>query len=393
MADEKKVSVSELHTQFDAWQVPSEEHFAQLIALGAVSFQPGAGLTGGTPARDDGKIDVGLTTPLQFKAGNGLQVSEGGVALRLASLGGLELSGKTAASLSVKDTESVVADNGGLAVKAHAPLKVQGAVSLEIDKQKGLRWGAAGLALHVDGKTLEVDEGRLRVKCVEGGGLKLDEQGCLALDLDILLARPCIRVRHGEVNVYLPKRVVHETDKIMFYINQAYCGEIRKDGGIFYVASKKDGGCYWVIALKGWVTTGDVIEAWQGEENATRVCLATHRVVTHERAPATLPQFKTLGITGAAKVKDTLRVDCTWADEALAKKEKTEPYCRWEYKGPNDVSWGRAGVGETFNVPANYAGYQVRVRVTPVMVVQGMPPSAENKAVGPMAYSSVITIK
>lgn len=383
MADEKKVSVSELHKQFGAWQVPSEEHFAQLIALGAVSFQPGAGLTGGTPARSDGKIDVGLTTPLQLKVGNGLQVSEGGVALRLASQGGLQIND---ASLSVKDTESVVvADNGGLAVRANVPLTVGDVVALEIDKQKGLRWGPAGLALHVDGKTLEVDEGRLRVKCVEGGGLKLDEQGCLALDLDILLARPCIRVRHGEVNVYLPKRVVHETDKIMFYINQAYCGEIRKDGGIFYVASKKDGGCYWVIALKGWVTTGDVIEAWQGEENATRVCLATHRVVTHERAPATLPQFKTLGITGAAKVKDTLRVDCTWADEALAKKEKTESYCRWEYKGPNDVSWGRAGVGKTFDVPANYAGYQVRVWVTPI--------STENKTTGPTAYSAAITIK
>lgn len=187
------MTVDELKAQFDAWQVPSEEHFHALINLAALTFKPGPGLSGGDPSMNAGVIDAGQVTPLRVKAHDGMTSTAEGIAVLADPSGGLTVNANTK-GLQVKASTSVMFDDSGLSLKVNESktLKVESdGVAVRIAKNKGLKFNvdaSTGVSLSVDSKTVEIDEnGVLRVKCAHRGGLTIDKEGHLGVDLDIIL--------------------------------------------------------------------------------------------------------------------------------------------------------------------------------------------------------------
>ncbi|MBU3895414.1 hypothetical protein KH388_22235 [Serratia rubidaea] len=190
-ASEKAVDVTTLrNAHFSAWKVPADEDFAQLIAVAALSFQPGHGLTGGDTSTQVGVVNTGDVQPLLVEAGpgSGMVATGEGLALQLAATGGLTLAaGKVGLTPS---HDASVRSDGGICVQAVAPLTVTDKVALDIDTACGLRWGTdnPALTLNLDTKTMD-NNGTLRVKCQENGGLRIDESGYLTVDIAAILAR------------------------------------------------------------------------------------------------------------------------------------------------------------------------------------------------------------
>ncbi|MGP2927032.1 hypothetical protein ACTVKR_23905 [Serratia bockelmannii] len=228
------MTVDELKAQFDAWQVPSEEHFHTLINLAALTFKPR--LSGGKTSMNADVIDARQVTPLQVKAHDGITAAAEGIAVLADPTGGLTVNTK---GLQVKASTSVMFDDSGLSLKVNESkaLKVESdGVAVQIAKNKGLKFNvdaSTGVSLSVDSKTVEIDEnGALRVKFAHTGGLTIDKDGCLGVDLDIILARPCIRAYQGWAYAYIPKSMVGVGDKVFFYLHDEYVGEINDGGSI-----------------------------------------------------------------------------------------------------------------------------------------------------------------
>ncbi|WP_274851640.1 hypothetical protein [Serratia marcescens] len=185
------MTIDELKAQFDAWQVPSEEHFHALINLAALTFKPGPGLSGGDPSMNADVINAGQVTPLRVKAHDGMTSTAEGIAVLADPIGGLTVNTK---GLQVKASTSVMFDDSGLSLKVNESkaLKVESdGVAVQIAKNKGLKFNvdaSTGISLSVDSKTVEIDKsGVLRVKCAHTGGLTIDKEGHLGVDLDIIL--------------------------------------------------------------------------------------------------------------------------------------------------------------------------------------------------------------
>lgn len=228
------MTVDELKAQFDAWQVPSEEHFHALINLAALTFKPR--LSGGKTSMNADVIDARQVTPLQVKAHDGITAAAEGIAVLADPTGGLTVNTK---GLQVKASTSVMFDDSGLSLKVNESkaLKVESdGVAVQIAKNKGLKFNvdaSTGVSLSVDSKTVEIDEnGALRVKFAHTGGLTIDKDGCQGVDLDIILARPCIRAYQGWAYAYIPKSMVGVGDKVFFYLHDEYVGEINDGGSI-----------------------------------------------------------------------------------------------------------------------------------------------------------------
>ncbi|HBC5194907.1 MULTISPECIES: hypothetical protein [Serratia] len=380
MADSKKVNLDELKKQFGPLQVPSETHFSQLIDVAALSFQAGPGLAGGVPAVGEEGLDVGGVTPLYVKALGGMQATADGVALHVAATGGLALDSDNRLTAPVAPKGGLHND-GGLAVKAMPPLTVGREVSVAIDPHQGMACSAAGLALQVDATTLETDADGLRVKCQLAGGMTIKDTGELALDLDIILGRACIRVHHGRAFICLPKSQVTAIDKTMIFINSIYTGEIRKGGERYYVkeawyVAVTD---YWVVETSEWVKAGDVIQVRGPEEQYIHL---EHTVTARESAPVNrLPQITDLKITvqggGAARVGSTLEAAYTFDAHGAA---SSEVLFSWEWYDPSRMVWVRVSSNKTFLVPPGYQRWSMRVLLTP----------ANN--CGPSSSSAPITI-
>ncbi|MGP3159450.1 hypothetical protein ACTVR5_12445 [Serratia marcescens] len=365
MADSKKVNLDELKKQFGSLQVPSETHFSQLIDVAALSFQAGPGLAGGVPAVGVEGLDVGGVTPLYVKVQGGMQATSDGVALHVAATGGLALDSDNRLTAPVAPKGGLHND-GGLAVKATAPLTVGREVSVAIDPHQGMACSAVGLALQVDATMLETDADGLRVKCQLAGGMTIKDTGELALDLDIILGRACIRVHHGRAFICLPKSQVAAIDKTMIFINGMYVGEIRKDGSISYV--KGAWGVpvtdYWVVETAEWVKTGDVIQV---RGPADEMILLEHSVTDSESAPVSrLPQITGLKIKvqggGTARVGSTLEAAYAFDAHGAA---GSEVLFSWEWYDHSRAVWVRVSSNKTFLVPPGYQKWPMRVILTP----------------------------
>lgn len=387
MANSKKVNLDELKKQFGPLQVPSETHFSQLIDVAALSFQAGDGLAGGAPAVGEAGLDVGGVTPLYVNAHGGMQASAEGVELHIAATGGLALDSDNRLTARVAPKGGLHND-GGFAVKATAPLTVGREVSVAIDPHQGMACSAEGLALQVDATTLETDADGLRVKCELAGGMMIKDTGELALDLDIILGRGCIRVQHGRAFICLPKTAVAAIDKTMIFINGMYVGEIRKDGSISYVkvAWEVTVTDYWVLETAEWVKTGDCIDV-RGPTD--KDMLFQHKVMDREGAPVhRLPQITGLTIKvpggGAARVGSTLTAEYTFEAHGAT---DSDVLFSWEWYDHTRTVWVRVSSDKTFVVPAGYQAWPVRVTLTPTQKGQGY-----GGALGPSVSSPQIII-
>jgi len=390
MAQNKKVDSGYLRSEFGAWQVPSEEHFNQLIDVAAISFKPGAGLTGGDPSPVKGVVDAVNTVALSVKAGRGMQVSASGIGLLMANNGGLELSQDN--TLRVKTVSGGTVDGrDGLAVCAAPPLKVGSDVSIDIDETRGLQHSHSALGLHVDNQTLEVNnDNRPQVKYRECGGLKIDAQGALVLDLDIILGRVSIRVKQGKVSLYIPKNKDKEgpNKKVMFFINKTYCGEIYdSDGHIGYIMRKNETADehYWIASLYEWVKTDDLIEV-----RFENTLLASHTVSANESAPANLPHITELKIKGTPTVGSSLTMEYTFQPGDKAAKDIS--YRRWEWYYSQTDSWWKDNDWVTkdapFVIPSDKVNHQIRVLLTAISEDDN-----KIKVVGPTFCSKSFIIK
>ncbi|KVN20662.1 hypothetical protein WT08_28145 [Burkholderia sp. MSMB1552] len=180
--------MSELRKHFDEWHVPSDQDFADLIDVAALSFQPGNGLAGGDPSKSAGVVAVDKITALVVKTAEkgGLSASRDGVMVEVKG-GGLKRGPQGQVCVEVGTDKGVTAEGPGVAVQAVQPLIVKDVVSLNIDK--GLKWVGNTVSLNADGKSvaLNPETGVAYVKCAENGGLKIDDKGNLTVDLDNIL--------------------------------------------------------------------------------------------------------------------------------------------------------------------------------------------------------------
>ncbi|WP_273853607.1 hypothetical protein [Serratia bockelmannii] len=183
-----KADFSKLKANFAAWQVPTDEDFAQLIDLAAVSVQPGSGLAGGDPSVIPGVADPEGASAFTVKAAfdKGLVVSDAGIALRVDEAGGLVCEQNKGLSVKTPVDASLSID-GGLHVQMTGVLKLDTGVSLQIDERQGLSVVKGALSVHSDSQTLRItDTGTLALTCSNAGGLLIDSEGCLAVDINML---------------------------------------------------------------------------------------------------------------------------------------------------------------------------------------------------------------
>ncbi|HGM5307321.1 TPA: hypothetical protein ACKQJM_003328 [Serratia marcescens] len=178
------VNLRKLRECFKTWKVPSEESFSRLIDVASLSFKPGKGLTGGDLSPENEVVDVSDVTPWHVKAGNGVAVAKEGVALKLAADGGLVLAKD---KLGIKMGVGVQVVKDGMVVVTSGALKGGADVSISLDETKGLKHDDGGhVRIHVDPTLFDVTNG-LRLTCQPLGGLYLDDQGKLALDIDTII--------------------------------------------------------------------------------------------------------------------------------------------------------------------------------------------------------------
>lgn len=196
--------------------------------------------------------------------------------------------------------------------------------------------------------------------------MTIKDTGELALDLDIILGRACIRVHHGRAFICLPKSQVAAIDKTMIFINHIYVGEIRKDGGTSYLKTVRTVSVtgYWVLETAEWVKAGDVIQV---RGPADDVILLEHSVTASENAPVNrLPQITGLTIKvqggGAARVGNTLEAAYTFDAHGTA---GSEILFSWEWYDHSRTVWVRVSSNKTFIVPPGYQKWPVRVTLTP----------------------------
>ncbi|MGP2927031.1 hypothetical protein ACTVKR_23900 [Serratia bockelmannii] len=190
MAEPVKISLTTLKEAFDAWRVPSDRDFAQLIDVAALSFQPGHGLTGGDPSSQANVVAVGQVKPISVKlnANGAMELSsDGGIGIRVAKTGGLNWG--EGGKLRVMAGDNSIDCTAKLGLKATGGLTINGALLLALDKESGLSCSNLDkkLSLEVDKKAVIIDGNILKVKCRPGGGLNITE-GYLDIDIQAILA-------------------------------------------------------------------------------------------------------------------------------------------------------------------------------------------------------------
>ncbi|BEN03319.1 hypothetical protein OM409_16605 [Serratia bockelmannii] len=366
MTPPKKVGLSNLKAQFGAWQVPSEEHFDQLINVASLSWQPGAGLAGGDPSTTADCVDIAAVTPLCVLAGNGIDVSSNaGITLHLCQDGGLALpAGRLTA---VADLRRGVAPESpsGLAIRPGAAVQVGQAVSLCVETKAGLTCAPDNrLGVHVDGRTLEIADGELKIKCREAGGLTINAQGELALDIEWFCEQVFIRVHQGKAKIFLPDSQVGSADKHMFYINDTYCGEIDRSAQGHYVGKVTHVGGYYIINLEEWVATGDDIGVRSSPSETLRV---SHKVTALESTPHShLPRIVEGHIDGVTNGRAAAGTVLRLEYQAKLHAGMTDAsVVLWEWYDKTELCWKTAAQARQFTPPASYVGYRMRVWVTP----------------------------
>ncbi|MCS3413216.1 MULTISPECIES: Ig-like domain-containing protein [Serratia] len=379
-----KVNLPQLRECFKAWKVPSEESFSRLIDVASLPFKPGAGLTGGDPSTESEVVDVGGVTPWHVKEGNGVAVAKDGVALKLAADGGLLLD---KGGVGIKAAAGVKVDKDGMAVVTSGPLKVGTDVSITLDEKKGLKTDKEGhVEMSLAPAVFDVVNG-LRLTCQPFGGLYLDAQGKLALDIDTILGGVYIRVYQGQVKICIPETYLElPTKEICFYERGSYSGTLWK-GGKYYIQSTNVGG-YYIVTFSRRVLAGDVIDVRLFQQDGSWKYLCTHEVTEHESegAPFGLPSVSELKVEvqggGQPIPGNTLVCSYHFLDKG-GKEGKS--FCRFEYYIEKDERWGTV-VSDTFTwtITDKYVEYDVRAWVEP---------KEEGGTSGSIVYSKPITIK
>lgn len=186
------VKLTDLKDRFSGWHVPSDNDFAQLIAVANLPFSPGRGLSGGADIRpeDDAIINV---TPLfvNVKDKGGIAIKDNVLVCLIADNGGgcIDAQNKVALSLASAGGISVDSTKIGITLPVKGPVvkKEAGIVSLVIDGTQGMQCVDKALCLNIDSQTLELAENGVGIKCQKNGYLIIDPDGCLAIDVDEIL--------------------------------------------------------------------------------------------------------------------------------------------------------------------------------------------------------------
>ncbi|KYQ96989.1 hypothetical protein AWY96_00130 [Serratia plymuthica] len=384
--------ITELKKQFGAWKVPSDEHFHALIDLAALTFKPGQGLSGGDPSKCDGVVAIEQTTALAVKTHHGMDATTEGVSVKPNLAGGLAVG---ATGLYVKMSTSVIFDGLGLYLKVNESkaLKVKsGSIAVQIANHKGLKPNddtSSDVSLSVDSKTVEIDEnGALRVKYDRTGGLTIDKDGYLGVDLDIILVRPCIRAYQGWAYAYIPKDMIEDRDKVLLYIHDMYVGEILHAGAASYVTvtNREEATKYWIAQLAQWVTENDVLRARlikKGQDEGTGTDIARHTVTPAGSAPASIPRITGVRIVNASgTVQDTVGVEDTLY--VIHDTYTKALIYSWKIKNLKNNEW--------VNFPENNtATYKIPADIPPGSQICVLLVPNENK--GPLAFSNIVTVK
>ncbi|MGJ3438307.1 Ig-like domain-containing protein [Serratia sp. Je.1.23.a] len=380
-----KVNLPLLRECFKAWKVPSEESFSRLIDVASLSFKPGEGMAGGDPSTESGVVDVGSVTPWHVKAGNGMAVAKDGVALKLAADGGLVLAKD---GVGIKAAAGVKVDKDGMAVVTSGPLKVGTDVSITLDETKGLKTDKEGhVEMSLDPEVFDVANG-LQLTCQPFGGLYLDTQGKLALDIDAILGGVYIRVYQGQVKICIPETYLElPIKKICFYENDSYSGTLLKGGGGNYVTINQGGG-YYIITFSRRVLAGDVIDVRLFQQDGSWKYLSKYKVAANEGAPPELelPSISELKVEvqGGGQPMPGNTLACSYSFRWEGGKEG-KSFCRFEYYIEKDEEWGTVASDTlTWTILDTYVGYDVRAWVEP---------KGEGGTSGSIVYSKPITIK
>ncbi|MGP3004277.1 hypothetical protein [Serratia bockelmannii] len=381
------MTVDELKTQFDAWQVPSEEHFHALINLAALTFKPGLGLSGGDPSMNADVIDVGQVTPLQVKAHDGITAAAEGIAVLADPAGGLEVKG---GSLTLKPSSGVMSEGEGLSLRVNAgkALKVGESVAVQIKTNAGLTCDeSTGVSLQADNTTVTIDDNnRLRVKCLKLGGLTIDPQGCLTVDLETILAPPCIQVFQGDVHVCLPQKMMTADDKCNIYINDMYVGEVYGNGIGYSVTEASGPSGYISKGLQQWVTERDSIQVRlikAGQDEAKGEVVALHVVTSTESAPATIVRVTGITIVNAG---GTALTTVSEGEVMTVKHDQVADgfHYRWKIYNASAKAWNNFpnNTQASLTVPGDFMpGSRLCVLVQP------------HEEKGPLALSQIVTVK
>ncbi|NMT27077.1 hypothetical protein [Serratia marcescens] len=360
----KQLSLSDVKQQFGAWQVPSQAHFEALINIAALSLKPGNGLTGGDPSPEADKIDTGQVTPLRVQAYHGITaMPQQGVAVKPDPVGGLTTDNDK--SLTVKASDSVGFDDKGVFLKVNESkaLKVKGGgIAVEINTAAGLN-AAKGVSVSVDNKTVEMDKnGALRVRCDHTGGLTVDQEGYLGVDLDIILRRPCLRAYQGWAYAYIPKSMIETGDKVFLYIHDLYVGEFYHTGVVpsdsrIKIIAGSEATEYWIVELNQWVTEKDVLRARlikNGQDENTGTDIASHTVTSAGAAPAVIPRITGVEIVNALG----LQLEQVKAGDIIHAKSDTDANIlthRWKIMNDTAKAWNNIEKNDQaeFTVPAD----------------------------------------
>ena len=362
MAKKAQLSLSEVRKHFGAWKVPSQEHFEALINIAALSLKAGPGLSGGDPSTEADRVDTEQVTPLTVKAHNGMAVASEGLGVKPDPGGGLAIDNGV---LHVHRSESVAFDDNGVFLKVNESkaLKVKGGgIAVEINTTAGLN-AATGVSVSVDNKTVEMDKnGALRVRCDHTGGLTVDQEGYLRIDLDIILRRPCLRAYQGWAYAYIPTSMIEEGDKVFLYIHDLYVGEFYHTGVVpsdsrIKIIAGSEATEYWIVELNQWVTEKDVLRARlikNGQDENAGTDIASHTVTSAGAAPAVIPRITGVEIVNALG----LQLEQVKAGDIIHAKSDTDANIlthRWKIMNDTAKAWNNIEKNDQaeFTVPAD----------------------------------------
>lgn len=167
-----KRTIQQIRASFAATKVPVQTDFEALIDLAFLGPMPGNGLT----QTDDGTLRINRSNK------SGLELTEKGLAVLCA----------TDSGLTIENNQLRVQGGPGIAVEEKVKLRLSPPLTEQGDKLsvrvgQGLKFEGGALTLHVDQRTVVVKSNIVHVQCDPHGGLKIDKDGQLTVDLSQLM--------------------------------------------------------------------------------------------------------------------------------------------------------------------------------------------------------------
>lgn len=176
----------DLKERFKRWSVPVEDDFNVLITYACNDIKAGNGLQGSGAS--------GAPVAVHLVENGGLHFESGTVALSMKSdhYDGIKysVSGNTKTLALNVITASGLSDDNGLAVQVTPSGgldKSANTLTLPVVTTQGLAQSGNQLVLNVDQTTLSITKNVVHVQCKPKGGLKVDENGFLTIDIATVL--------------------------------------------------------------------------------------------------------------------------------------------------------------------------------------------------------------